>query len=1763
MKRISAFLLALCLFATVASAQTPPCAASEVTQKQMNADPRYALEIAAMRQQLLNSPLVPGGSRGTRTISVAVHVVYSSTSQNVSTTSINNLIATLNRDYSATNTDLSQVRSAFTSVIGNPQIQFCLDTIVRRSSTHGCFDYTTQTNEMKSNATGGSTPIDPYHYLNIWIVDLCGNTGGGIAGYAYFPTNGMHGSNIDGLVIDYSLGYNNGNGRTATHEIGHYFGLDHTFESCTPGDGFSDTPPTNAPNYNCTATILCGAASPGTQYENFMDYCSNPHMFTLQQAARMNNILSGTRASLLNSTGCSSAPAVPVADFTSTATSTCPGGSITFNDVSSGTPTSWSWSFTGGTPSTSTAQNPTIVYNTPGTYAVTLTASNANGSDSETKTAYITVTSAINLPLSEGFQATTFPPTGWSLQNPGSDTTWRRTTAAGGYGASTASMFINNFAYNAAGAQDLMLTPIYNFSSVTNARLTFDYAYARYDVDNSDSLAIIFTNDCGASFYLLQQKGGTTLATRTDLTTAFVPTASQWKTDTISLTFLAGQSTVQFGFLNITGYGNNLYVDNINIATIAPPAPVANFSGTPLTINPGGTVNFTDLSTNSPTSWSWSFPGAVTTTSTVQNPTGIQYNNVGTYTVTLTATNSQGSDSETKTAYITVTNAPILGGCDTLSNISATSPLYLLPLDGANPIDSGYVVGHNIYLDKAKAEKFTGAAAGANINGALMYFGKAKFANAASKIQVKVWDASGTGGAPGTQLYTQDVLINTLSTTQINNITFTTPPVVPANGSFFVGFQITYAAGDTVALASTADTTVNTAWEMWSDNTWHTFTGAWGFDAALAIFPRVCTVGPIPVAGFTGTPTTVCAGSTVTYIDQSTNSPTSWIWSFPGGTPATSTAQNPTITYNTAGSYTATLIAINGNGRDTLVRTSYITVRSTPTATTVATDALCFGGSTGTVNLTVTGGTPGYTYTWSNGPTTEDLAGLGFGTYTVTVTDANGCKDTASASVSQPVPITLSASSTNATCNLNDGTASASANGGTPPFGYQWSNGLGGTSISGLAPGTYTVTATDANGCIKTATTTVTSSGGISVSATSTNTTCGNTNGSVTVVATGGSGYTYVWSSGQTGTSATNLPSGTYTITVTAASGCADTVSATVASSTGISVSMSSTQANCGQSNGSATATPSGGSGYTYLWNTGSTNSSLTNIAAGNYTVTVTATGGCTATGSVSVSNVGAPTVTVNNVTNVLCNGASTGAIDINVTGGTTPYTYNWTPSGSSQDLSSIPAGIYQVTVTANNGCIATASATVTQPTAVTASATAQNVSCFGGSNGAITLTASGGTAPLSYNWSGAAPDVQNPSGLTAGSYTVTITDNNGCTATSGATVGEPSQLSITVNGTNPGCGANNGTATAVVTGGTAGYTYQWSTSGTGSGINSLAAGTYTVTVTDANGCTASGSKTLSAPAGPGISVTSTNVTCGGSADGTATVTVSGGTSPFTYAWTGGQTGPNATGLSAGSYTVTVTDANGCTSTATANITSLSPVVTAVETDVRGCNGDNTGSVVLTVSGGATPYNYSWSSGQSSSSIFTLTAGTYTVTVIDNGGCSAVQTYSITEPDALSAGVDTTFATAGQSNGIASATVSGGVTPYSYSWSTGQSSQSITGLAAGNYTVTITDASGCMEVVNYTISTTTGINTLSNAFGFEVFPNPNEGRFVVRVSFNETTECSIQIFNAIGKLIYTIDKQQIKAGDFEIDLSAMPSANYYVKLSTGNYNAVKKVTRLN
>src|SRR4030095_8766083 len=336
----------------------------------------------------------------------------------------------------------------------------------------------------------------------------------------------------------------------------------------------------------------------------------------------------------------------------------------------------------------------------------------------------------------------------------------------------------------------------------------------------------------------------------------------------------------------------------------------------------------------------------------------------------------------------------------------------------------------------------------------------------------------------------------------------------------------------------------------------------------------------------------------------------------------------------------------------------------------------------------------------------------------------------------------------------------------------------------------------------------------------------------------------YLWSpGGQTTQTATGLTADTYTVTVTDSQGCTTTASTTV-DSTGCNISLSFTKTNAscfGVSNGTAIATATGTSGtISYVWSDGQTTQTATGLAAGTYSATVSDGVGCTASGSVTITQ---PTqlVASETPTAVACNGEIS-KITISASGGTAPYTGTGTFAR--------PAGTFNFTVTDNNGCTDSVTTTITQPTALTASATSTPVTTVGGSDGTAAVIASGGTSPYTYLWSPGGQTTQTATGLTADTYTVTVTDSQGCTTTASTTVDSPGcNISLSFTKTDASCfGVSNGTAIATATGTSGTISYVWSDGQTTQTATGLAAGTYSATVSDGVGCTASGSVTINQP---------------------------------------------------------------------------------------------------------------------------------------------------------------------------------------------------------------------------------------------------------------------------------------------------------------------------
>ncbi|MBL0053846.1 MAG: T9SS type A sorting domain-containing protein [Bacteroidetes bacterium] len=861
-----------------------------------------------------------------------------------------------------------------------------------------------------------------------------------------------------------------------------------------------------------------------------------------------------------------------------------------------------------------------------------------------------------------------------------------------------------------------------------------------------------------------------------------------------------------------------------------------------------------------------------------------------------------------------------------------------------------------------------------------------------------------------------------------------------------------------------------------------------------------------------------------------------------------------------AGTYTVIVTDCNGC---TTVCTVVIAEPTQLTVGTSNTNVTCQN-PTGTAVAIVGGGTAPYTYLWSNGATTSAVTGLTPGTYTVTVNDANGCGPvTAQAIILAPVPVTCSTTATMSTCNgYHNGTATVTAGGGNGLYSIIWNTAptQTTTTATGLAAGTYTVIVMDGLGCLSTCSVTVTEPAPM-VYTYNVNNTCSGSNGGVATINTMGGTmytvgdpYTYLWSNGQTTQTATGLGAGTVYVTITDSMGCSIQATVIVPAGSTLSCNTICTPTYCGQALGTATANVFGGTApYIYQWSNGNNNSVNTGLIAGVYTVLITDANGCTTMCTAMVGEPAAISYSLTTV-NALCNGG-TGSITItNLNGGTAPYTYLWSDNSTLNTITGL-AGTYTVTVTDTNGCSASQSATIVEPLALATTMSGSNVTCNGYSNGTASVVATGGTAPYSYVWN-TGGSLNNIWNLIAGTYTVTVTDANGCIATNNIVVTQPAVLdTISTSSTAATCGACNGTGTATITGGTLPYTYLWGNGNTNAIATGLCGGNNFVVVTDANGCTitvcvkvnstggftaslnsptyAGGynircnggldgainlttnpqgaytyswsngattedlfgvgagtydvivsygtctqavSITLTEPTLLTATATGTNVGCNGNNNGTATASGAGGVMPYTYAWSNGQTTQTATGLMGGTYTVTIGDANGCTATASYTVTAPASGLSITESHANPtCTGNN-GSINITVTGGTAPYTYIWTGGQTTEDLTGIGAGSHTVTVTDAGGCTISLCVVLTQPNAIVVSVSTSAASCnGGNNGSAAAAASGGTAPYSYLWSNGGNTSSITGLYPGTYTVTVTDAAGCTTSMSKVVGAPTAI----------------------------------------------------------------------------------------
>ncbi|MCW5922175.1 MAG: choice-of-anchor L domain-containing protein [Saprospiraceae bacterium] len=714
-----------------------------------------------------------------------------------------------------------------------------------------------------------------------------------------------------------------------------------------------------------------------------------------------------------------------------------------------------------------------------------------------------------------------------------------------------------------------------------------------------------------------------------------------------------------------------------------------------------------------------------------------------------------------------------------------------------------------------------------------------------------------------------------------------------------------------------------------------------------------------------------------------------------------------------AGNYFVTVTDANN-----CAETAFVTIGQPPQlAATIATLSVkCAGGADGSATVTVTGGVGPYTYKWSDsaGQTTPTASNLSAQDYSVTTTDANGCTLVTTASVLAPPPLSAVVSNTNALCNGGTATANATPSGGTGPYTYKWSDAAGQTTATAnnLLAGNYTVTITDQNGCTLTNSVSIFQPEAIQLTATVQNVTCfGGSNGQITAQPSGGvAPFTFLWSSNETTAAITGKMAGGYTVTATDANGCTAVLQETITVPTEVLLNVNTSDIKCfGENNGTISAAASGGTpGYAFAWsgpnNFASTLSNLPNLIAGTYNLTLTDNAGCTLTWTGEILQPdSALTLTLPAIADTICFQASNGTATVVPSGGTSPYTYLWDVNAqTTQTVTGLASAPYKVTVTDANGCTKEASTAVVQKEELFAFVQGAPPPCFNQAQGTATVTAvfyganNADISAFSYTWS----TVPIQTGFQATglqplqTYSVTVTDKEGCTAVQSASIGNALEFFANIQTfENVKCfGDATGSATAGAIGGVQPYSFTWSAgSPNGASTQNLAAGTYRVTVTDVNNCQATTTVTIAQPPQLQLDIVATPAKCFGESNGSAKAIPSGGTPPYTYLWwVGGHQTQEISGLPAGSVGLTLIDANGCQTLDSALITQpASPVGGTAEKRDPKCHGGRDGEITISATGGTPPYRYTLDDKpyNGSPKQISIGAGVYTPKVMDKNGC--------------------------------------------------------------------------------------------------------------------------------------------------------------------------------
>ncbi|MCD8439645.1 PKD domain-containing protein [Tenacibaculum finnmarkense] len=792
------------------------------------------------------------------------------------------------------------------------------------------------------------------YYLQIFIVAAANGISEGnyASGHAFLPTQDA----VPRVVFNWRyLGRATGcpdNPSSSTvgfekvmsHEFGHYFGLRHTFHESdkdkgtwtAENDGIDDTPPTMG-SEGCTRDKL-NACNVYPNVENYMDYNTSCQiMFTKDQVDVMNGWLEDTTIakysrSLLwqtdNLIATGILPHAPVASFKSDVTAICSTQSIEFKDNSTGNPTSWKWTFEGGTPATSSEKNPTVTYATKGQYKVTLEVWNGfNGTNyNKTETAnFIDVDQHSIANTSEDFEGT-FPPQGWRVINPDGKLAWGKSDEAGNGDSSCVVM--NNADNDKIGEEDFLQLPFYNLTAAKNAQLYFDVAYVKFDEVSADMLKAEVSTDCGATWTEVYSKTHTELETVLSALSPndWIPNQeSHWRKELIDLSSYDGQANLAIRFKNVSGYGTRVWLDNVTVSLDNSTGPIVDFyTKKRNSVCESEVVQFFDTSTGTTaTTWAWEFPGGTPANSTEQNPT-VTYNTYGNYNVSLKVENTDGSSEKTIDSFIVLKTPTAQSFSEDFSGTFPPADWNIRNFDGKLQFEKSNLAGNGdgfcMMMNNADNEtigeldEIIMPSLDLSVGATDFYFDVAytKFDDASpDKLMVM---ASSDCGTTWDNLYEK-------THTVLETVNVVDDPATDANESN--NWIPTTASdwrkervnlSDYQGLANVLVKFVNTSGygtRIWIDNV------TVNFDSKEK-----------PTSSFEKQGESTCLGNNVQFNDTSTGVPTSWDWTFEGGTPANSTEKNPVVTYDTAGNYSVTLTATNATGTGTTTtKTSFVTVK--------------------------------------------------------------------------------------------------------------------------------------------------------------------------------------------------------------------------------------------------------------------------------------------------------------------------------------------------------------------------------------------------------------------------------------------------------------------------------------------------------------------------------------------------------------------------------------------------------------------------------------------------------------------------------------------------------------------------------------------------------------------------------------------------------------------------------------------------------------------